>query len=143
MSEKIKKVLAKYWGYDTFLPLQKEVLHVHPVPDEALARHALGLCDLILMVGEDEIFSTQVDIQRLAQFGDAPERAHQYRRTGKTLSGTGAILLCPAPHDRRDHRSLVPARLGNPAVVDRLVQDHAHPARPLHVHRPDRRPYAS
>ncbi len=64
-------------GLGHLLPLEAEVLDVEPVPNEWFSRHTLGLGDLVFVVGEDQILSSQVDVQGLPQLRDAHDGAFQ------------------------------------------------------------------
>src|SRR5262245_8010106 len=47
------------------------MLYVQPIPHEGLAGSALGLRDLVLVMGEYQVFPTGVNVERLAEFFDA------------------------------------------------------------------------
>jgi hypothetical protein len=57
------------------LPVHGQVLAVAPDPDKGLTGRRLGLGDLVLVVGEDVVDPTAVDVQALAEEGHAHRRA--------------------------------------------------------------------
>src|SRR5271155_564867 len=82
-----------------FLALDQQETHVKPETDEWLPRERLRLCDLVLVMREDEVFSAGVEIEALAQFLHRHDRALQvpagasrtYRGIPRSLTRLGSF----------------------------------------------------
>ena len=77
------------------VPLRKQVLAVHPAADHAVAGDALGLGDLVLVVGEDVVDAAGVDVELLAEVGASTSPSTRCASRGSPRP-TG----CPRPATR-------------------------------------------
>ena len=67
------KEIAQRFGHLTVINIQECIMH--PVMRELLAAASLALCDLVLMMREDQILSAAVDVDLLAQIFLGHDRA--------------------------------------------------------------------
>ena len=122
---------------------QPDQAHVQPVTHEAFAGHRLGLRRLALVMGEHQVTTTTVDVDRLPQLAQGQGRALDVpsgptrpptRLPGRLVGERGL------PQDEIQGMALVgvvgpPALLGRHGQHGRLVEmaDRAEPGEPGHV----------
>src|SRR5258708_18721160 len=75
------------------LVLHQQMPDVLPVTDEGLAGTASALGDLVLVVGEDEILTATMDVERLAKVLHAHSRALDV--PARATPAEGRVPMCP------------------------------------------------
>ena len=96
LEQKIAQGVEVALGLGHLLAFDQQEAHMKPVPRKRLVRGGLGLCDLVLVVREHQVFAARMQIEALAQVLHRHGRALDMpTRAAFTQSGLPTRFACP------------------------------------------------